>query len=102
MTSTTAMIGIMIGIKIKICGIKTKQAALTATKAGADFLGFNFVPTSKRLIAPSEAQDIISSLRAKRSNPSKLPVMVGVFQNQPTSEIKKVLSMVKLDLLQFH
>jgi len=84
-------------VKVKICGIKTKSAALIAAKYGADFLGFNFVPTSKRLISPITAQEIINSLPDNNR-----PTTVGIFMNQNSSAIKKVLSKVKVDMLQFH
>ena len=61
-------------VKIKICGIRSLKAAKTAVFAGADFLGFNFVSTSKRYIDPSHALEIINSVRRKVK-------IVGVFQN---------------------
>lgn len=81
---------------VKICGIKTKAAALASVKYGADFLGFNFVPTSKRMVTPQAAHEIIKSL------PKKRPGTVGVFMDQAAPEVKKVLSITKLDILQFH
>jgi len=84
-------------LKFKICGIKTLTASKVVCKYKADFLGFNFVPTSKRLIGPSAAQKIINSLPKTRR-----PIMVGVFQNQSRLEVKSILSKVKLNMLQFH
>ncbi|MEK7161340.1 MAG: phosphoribosylanthranilate isomerase [Patescibacteria group bacterium] len=84
-------------IKVKICGIKSREAAKASIKFGADFLGFNFVPTSKRFVSPALANKIIASL--PRDN--KI-VTVGVFMNQSTKEISDILSKVKLDLIQFH
>jgi phosphoribosylanthranilate isomerase len=82
---------------IKICGIKTKTAAVVSVKYGADFLGFNFVSSSKRKIIPIAAQKIIDSLPK-----SFRPITVGVFMDQSRRSIKKVLSQMKLDMLQFH
>jgi len=41
--------------RIKICGIRDEAALLAAAKAGADAVGFNFVPESPRYIDPDEA-----------------------------------------------
>ena len=111
----------MKNIKVKICGIKTKSAALVSAKCGADFLGFNFVPGSKRKITPNQASKITSSLASFRGSASDrgisnsknerrdhsatlrmTPLMVGVFMNQSQADIKKVLLITKLNMLQFH
>ena len=39
-------------MKVKICGITRLEDALAAARLGADALGFNFWPGSKRFIAP--------------------------------------------------
>jgi len=39
-------------MKIKICGITTKDDALYAVDAGADALGFVFVRSSPRCVTP--------------------------------------------------
>ncbi|OGG19850.1 hypothetical protein A3D03_00305 [Candidatus Gottesmanbacteria bacterium RIFCSPHIGHO2_02_FULL_40_13] len=69
-------------IKVKICGIQTLEAAQAASDAGADFLGFNFVRSSKRYIRLETAKEIIEELkmeyschcepRAKQSRPNVL------------------------------
>ena len=46
----------MNNVKVKICGIRSIESAHTAVLAGADFLGFNFVPTSKRYITVEKAK----------------------------------------------
>lgn len=81
--------------KVKICGIKTIEAALTACNAGADFLGFNFVPTSKRLISIEAAKKIISEL------PKKI-LKVGVFMDADISVINKLVHYLKFDYVQLH
>jgi phosphoribosylanthranilate isomerase len=49
---------------IKICGITNEPDAMAAIEAGADALGFNLVPTSKRYIEIEKAADWISKLPA--------------------------------------
>jgi len=112
---------------VKICGLKTPEAALTATEAGADLLGLIFVPGSKRHVSLSQAQEIITSVRTRQrssstsssapsldtsdwfslqssriaSHPRK-PLFVGVFQNPTLSELLHAIDTLQLDLVQFH
>jgi|SRR3989344_536726 len=81
---------------VKICGIKTLSAAKAATSAGADFLGLNFVPTSKRVITEQTAKEIIAGLGAKR------PKLVGVFQDQPLKFVNETAEALGLDFVQLH
>ena len=46
---------------VKICGITRESDALLAVAMGADAVGFNFVPGSRRQIAPTIARDIARS-----------------------------------------
>ncbi|KAA1125386.1 bifunctional tryptophan synthase trp1 [Puccinia graminis f. sp. tritici] len=57
---------------VKICGIKTVEAAVHATNAGADLLGLIFVPKSKRCVTPQQADAIIKAVR-KSSESSPKP-----------------------------
>lgn len=50
-------------IFVKICGITNEADALSAIEAGADALGFNQVPRSKRYIDVGRAADWIDKLR---------------------------------------
>lgn len=115
---------------VKICGLKTSEAALTATEAGADLLGLIFVPGSKRHVSLSQAQEIITSVRTRQqrssssssssaaptldtydwfslqssriaSHPRK-PLFVGVFQNPILSELLHTIDTLQLDAVQFH
>jgi phosphoribosylanthranilate isomerase len=60
--------------RIKICGIRSVEMALAAAEAGADAVGFVFVPTSPRYITPEEAWTIVGVLPPMVSS-------VGVFVN---------------------
>jgi len=82
-------------VKVKICGIKTLDATKTAINAGADFLGFNFVPTSKRYIKPELAKKIIGELKSNVK-------IVGIFQNAKTDYINKIVKFLELDFVQLH
>lgn len=81
--------------KVKICGIRTYDAAKESIQAGADFLGFNFVSSSARYIKPEDAREIISMVSPEIK-------IVGVFQNEELKMIKKMIDFLKLDFVQLH
>ena len=81
--------------QIKICGITNKEDALFAVECGATALGFIFYSPSPRYIKPVDAKKIIVAL------PAKL-VKVGVFVNEKTEEIKRVIEYCALDMIQLH
>ncbi len=81
--------------QVKICGIRTMDAAKAAIEAGAHFLGFNFVPTSKRYINPRDALRIIKLIRRKIK-------IVGVFQNADVDYINNMAANLGLDFVQLH
>lgn len=82
-------------VKVKICGINTIETAQAALAAGADFLGFNFVPDSKRHIEPEEAKKIIDKL-------PKTVKKVGVFVDEDMDKINRLAGYLKLDFVQLH
>jgi len=82
-------------MQIKICGITRLSDAQHAASLGVGWLGFNFVPSSKRYINPVQAAAIMGQL-----GPGVR--CVGVFMNQSPADIQAVLDQVALDVLQFH
>jgi len=82
-------------VKVKICGIRSMEQAEEAITAGADFLGFNFVPTSKRIITPVKAQEITKKFKGKA-------ILVGVFQDQSFDEVESIANTLSLDCVQLH
>jgi phosphoribosylanthranilate isomerase len=83
--------------KIKICGIKTVNDALTAMDAGADLIGFNFYPKSPRCIDVGKCRDIMSVMRKYGHI-----TYVGVFVNAPVADIRATLDTCGLNLAQLH
>ncbi|MDE2590814.1 MAG: phosphoribosylanthranilate isomerase [Patescibacteria group bacterium] len=83
------------GLKVKICGIRRSQAAEVAVSSGADYLGFNFVNSSRHFISPVHAREIINHVRHKAA-------IVGVFQNMPVHEVNELIGYLKLHVVQLH
>ena len=51
-------------IRTKICGIQSREDALAAAAAGADFIGLVFVPERRRRLEVEAAAEIVEGLRA--------------------------------------
>lgn len=81
--------------KVKICGIRHIETAEMAIAAGADFLGFNFVLSSRRFINPMKAKIIIDKIRHKI-------ITVGVFKDATVEEVNEHIKYLKLDFVQLH
>jgi phosphoribosylanthranilate isomerase len=82
--------------RIKICGIKTEEHALTAAEAGADFIGLIFA-SSPRQITPGQAGKIVAAVR--RSKTFSMEV-VGVFVNTPVQVVNRIADYCGLDYVQ--
>jgi indole-3-glycerol phosphate synthase/phosphoribosylanthranilate isomerase len=82
--------------RVKICGITTRQDGLAAVDAGADMLGFNFYPRSKRYIPPEKCVRIVSALAQYTARVQ----LVGVFVNATRAEIEAIADDCHLDLVQ--
>ena len=84
--------------KIKVCGLTREEDAVFAANAGADFLGFIFVPSTPRYVEPEKAAAMAAAVR----NDGKSPKFVGVFRDASSDYIKEIASMVGLDMIQLH
>src|SRR5512137_1257403 len=82
-------------VRVKICGITRLEDALAAAEAGADALGFNFWPQSKRFIEPAAAGEIIRKLPPFVST-------VGVFVNPTKKEAREAAERSGVQWLQLH
>jgi len=81
-------------VKVKICGLTSLADACAAADAGADFLGFVFAPSPRR-VDPLVAHGFWPEL------PRGVPT-VAVFRDQTLEEVEGVLRLVRPDFLQFH
>lgn len=82
--------------RIKICGITNIDDALMAIDAGADALGFNFVPNTPRYLKDTKAAaKIIEQL-------PPFITTVGLFVNADAEVIQGTADECHLDMLQLH
>jgi phosphoribosylanthranilate isomerase len=81
--------------RIKICGITSVADGLAAASAGADAIGLNFWPQSKRYVRPETAREIAAALPGGVTK-------VGVFVNAAAEEIASTADEVGLDWIQLH
>jgi len=80
-------------VRVKICGITSREDAECAAACGADALGFIFYPSSPRHVTPQEASRIIDALP-----PFVTPV--GVFVNEPADSVRRAVEMAGLRAVQ--
>jgi phosphoribosylanthranilate isomerase len=113
--------------RVKVCGCTSVEDALTAAKAGADFVGVVFA-RSRRRVAPETARQISDALGGPanvrwqdmreagevdtiarlhdsaaaldRLLEVKRPLLVAVFQDQPAAEVNALSAQAQADLVQ--
>ncbi|HHN64012.1 MAG TPA: phosphoribosylanthranilate isomerase [Nitrospirae bacterium] len=81
--------------RVKICGITNLEDARLAVEYGADALGFVFYEGSPRHVFPETVREIISHL-------PPFVTTVGVFVNAPPQEIRELMDLAGLDVVQLH
>jgi len=94
-TSGGRRAGTVSTVFVKICGITTEDDALLAVALGADALGFNFAPGSRRQITVDTARDIVKRLPTGT-------VTVGVFRDERPERVMEVVNQVGLTGAQLH
>lgn len=85
----------MTPVSVKICGVTRLEDALEAARLGADALGFNFWPKSKRHISPARAAAIIEGL-------PPFVTAVGVFVNPTRAEVLAAARRSGIRVIQLH
>jgi len=80
---------------IKICGITNIEDACCAAASGADAIGFIFHPPSPRYVTPGTVKKIIAEL-------PYAVITVGVFVNLDCTEVKRIMTLCGLDMVQLH
>jgi phosphoribosylanthranilate isomerase len=82
---------------VKICGVTRVDDAAAIAAAGADYIGLNFWPSSKRFVAIDHAIELASAIRA--AGPTKI---VGVFVDAAPADVSAIAARVGLDIVQLH
>lgn len=77
---------------VKVCGITNTRDALVSLDAGADALGFNFWPGSKRFVKETE---FLTDL-------PKDFWRVGLFVEEDPQKVRDVMAEFQLDIAQLH
>ncbi|KAH7159945.1 indole-3-glycerol phosphate synthase-domain-containing protein [Dactylonectria estremocensis] len=111
----------------KICGTRSAEAATKAVESGANFVGICLVPGAKRCISHETALSISKAIHSNDGTPesktkatvtsakatdffaeattrlaNKRTQLVGIFQNQPLSDVLDKQKQYNLDLVQLH
>jgi len=84
--------------RVKICALTNLEDALSAARAGADYLGFVFYPKSKRFIHTDKVRHISHEVQSLEHP----PILVGVFVDDSPERMAEVLEYCALDLAQMH
>ena len=82
--------------KIKICGIKDTRLIDELTKLNIDFIGINFIESSKRFINSKSAKAISQKLSSKKTKIK----LVGLFQDHDKSLVNELSNDLNLDYVQ--
>ena len=80
-------------LKIKICGINSKESFLASEKA--DYIGFVFFPKSPRFIKIEKAKYLVNYFQPNQKK-------VGLFVDSDINVIKYISEELKLDYIQLH
>ena len=83
-------------MKFKICGIKNIEILDCCVTNNVDFFGLIFYKKSPRNIEIKDAQKLISYSKYKSIS------SVGVFVNEPITQLQNLLKILKLDYIQLH
>ena len=81
--------------RVKICGVTSAENAIAVADAGADAIGLNFYPQSRRYVTPAKAAEIVREL------PSGVTA-VGLFVNESLGSIRSIAEQTGISVIQLH
>jgi phosphoribosylanthranilate isomerase len=82
-------------VRIKICGVTRPEDVIACAEAGADAVGVNFHPGSKRYVDPKLAQTVLRAI-------PPLLAGVGVFVGLPFRQVTALAYQLGLRGVQYH
>ena len=86
---------------IKICGVTRTEDVLAVIQSGADAIGFNFFPQSKRFVSIATARLLAETARQATID-SPCVDLVGVFVNANADTVKETAESVGMNAIQLH
>ncbi|MFM7226267.1 MAG: phosphoribosylanthranilate isomerase [Oxalobacteraceae bacterium] len=81
--------------RIKLCGLTRSEDIRAAVAVGADAIGLVFYPPSPRHVSAAQAAGLLRELPPFVSS-------VGLFVNAELEQVREVLSVAPIAMLQFH
>jgi len=88
-------------VRIKICGLTRSEDARLAAALGADYLGFIFAPSPRR-ISPETAGSILRDLEKEQPERFTGIEAVGVFVNSDPGFVEQTVRLAGLSVIQLH
>src|SRR6266550_8178854 len=82
-------------VKVKICGLNSREAAEAALSSGADFGGLVFFPASPRHVSLEQARSLAAHLRGRVRS-------VALMVDPSDAAVQEVVEIVAPDLIQLH
>jgi phosphoribosylanthranilate isomerase len=80
---------------VKICGVTTPEDAAMIVASGADAVGVNLWPGSKRHVTTDAAREVLAAVPAG-------VLKVAVFVDAPVGEVERCIDLLELDRVQLH
>jgi len=86
---------------VKICGVTDANGVIAAIAAGADAIGLNLVPGTRRALSMTEAADLVRVCRLHAGS-SRPPCLVAVVADMPVRELAALVEALGVDAIQMH
>lgn len=87
---------------VKICGIQTIDAAITAAMAGADLIGMILAPGTRRTVSLSQAAEIINVVRSVKGGPDSIRAAAAHSQADESLASTAVTAVAGQDWFNYH
>ena len=86
---------------VKVCGVTEPAGLAAAMTSGADAIGLNMVPGTKRALEEPEAAELARLARAWAGE-GRGPKLVGIFADRDPAVVDLIARRLGLDLVQLH